>query len=681
MPDVQRWYGKWLSCVTGGCALFVIGLLLISTFTRSAHASEAGQVGEAWGEAGTANGRFFSPGLLGVDQGDGSVFAGDVTADNQNYRIQKFTSSGTFEASVLVPRIAEEKLFTLHGIAVDSSLHRFYLIEGCRLAKPAAACKSFGGTFGARRILVYSTEPSGSSLVPAATATLALPSGEQALYEPQAIAVDPSNHDLVILAENMAGHTVVQRIGSTGTAGSRFTDTTDVLREPGEEANALAVGPDGTAYTLTGGPAAAGSAHTRAYRLPGDLSKLEAVPGFAAAAEGEGWSTGLIDPKPSPFMGGPQIAISPDGETLYWKESVTPSTPTEAGEILVRGFSLGQSRTSVLYGGGTTRCAIASSEAGLATTGEDLVVFDYGPEAEEGETPPYGYEVSTFGPGGTGCPSPETKLKVNGSSAAEATIATGATANLDATESDFLEGEPTELVWKFGDGSEQVDTGTPEEGEEPALPPELTASHEYTTAGTYTLELSVALEGSAFGNPATVKRTIHVQGAPPVQYDLSVSKSGTGGGTVNSSPAGIACGLTCTHAFDSGTKVALTATAASGAVFEGWGGACSGTGSCEVTMSAAQSVSATFEAPVPPKEEPPAGGGGGSGGGSSGGGNPPPSGGRSSPPPAEKPKLTPRQKALAKCKRLKGKARARCVKKAKGIGKKKHGGRRPWVGR
>jgi hypothetical protein len=658
----------------------IASFILFSTFTQSADAAESGQIGEAWGEVGTAGGKFFSPAMLGVDQSDGSVFAGDVTADNQDYRIQKLTSGGTFKASVLVPRIAEEKLFTLHGIAVDSSLHRFYLIEGCRLAKPAAACKGFGGTFGGRRILVYSTEQSGSNLVPAATATLSLPTGEQALYEPQAIAVDPSSHDLLVLAENMAGHTVVQRISSTGTAGARFTDTADVLRTPGEEANSLAVGPDGTAYTLTGGPAAPGSDHTRAWKLPTDLSNLNAVPGFATAAENEGWTTGLLNPKPSPFMGGPQIAISPDGDTLYWKENITPSTPTEAGEVLVRGFSLGESRTSVLYGGGSTRCTIASSEAGLATTGDNLVVFDYGPEAEEGKTPPYGYKVVTFGPGGSGCPTPETKLEINGSSAAEVTVATGATASFDASESDFLEGEPTELVWKFGDGSERVDTGTPEEGEEEALPPELTTTHKYTTPGTYTLELSVALEGSPFGDPATLKRTIKVQGAPPAQFNLTVSKSGSG--TVTSTPAGISCGLTCAHAFDSGTKVTLTAAAGSGSVFKGWGGVCSGAGSCEVTMSAAQSVSATFES-SPPKEEPPAGGGGssGGGGGSSGGSPPPPSGGGNSPPPETKPKLTPRQKALAKCKKLKGKARARCIKKAKGIGKKKHGGRRPWVGR
>ncbi len=37
-------------------------------------------------------------------------------------------------------------------------------------------------------------------------------------------------------------------------------------------------------------------------------------------------------------------------------------------------------------------------------------------------------------------------------------------------------------------------------------------------------------------------------------HTLSVTKSGTGSGTVTSSPAGIDCGTTCTHAYDAGTS-------------------------------------------------------------------------------------------------------------------------------
>lgn len=76
---------------------------------------------------------------------------------------------------------------------------------------------------------------------------------------------------------------------------------------------------------------------------------------------------------------------------------------------------------------------------------------------------------------------------------------------------------------------------------------------------------------------------------------LTVSKSGTGGGTVTSSPAGIDCGATCTHTFTSGTMVTLTPTPNATSTFAGWSGACTGSGACVVTMDAAKSVTAQFD--------------------------------------------------------------------------------------
>jgi photosystem II stability/assembly factor-like uncharacterized protein len=78
------------------------------------------------------------------------------------------------------------------------------------------------------------------------------------------------------------------------------------------------------------------------------------------------------------------------------------------------------------------------------------------------------------------------------------------------------------------------------------------------------------------------------------QHTLTVAKVGTGSGTVTSSPAGINCGDDCSETYDQGTSVTLTATPASGCIFTGWSGACSGTGACTVTTNAAKSVTATF---------------------------------------------------------------------------------------
>ncbi|WP_257459550.1 cellulase family glycosylhydrolase [Archangium lipolyticum] len=80
----------------------------------------------------------------------------------------------------------------------------------------------------------------------------------------------------------------------------------------------------------------------------------------------------------------------------------------------------------------------------------------------------------------------------------------------------------------------------------------------------------------------------------PNSFMLTVTKSGAGSGTVTSSPSGIDCGSTCSASYSSGTSVTLSAAAASGSTFAGWSGACSGTGTCTVSMTAARSVTATF---------------------------------------------------------------------------------------
>ena len=80
-------------------------------------------------------------------------------------------------------------------------------------------------------------------------------------------------------------------------------------------------------------------------------------------------------------------------------------------------------------------------------------------------------------------------------------------------------------------------------------------------------------------------------------YTLIVALEGTGSGTVRSSPPGIHCGMACDAGYASGTLVILTAEAAVGSVFVEWTGACTGPSTtCQVTMSEARSVTATFNA-------------------------------------------------------------------------------------
>ncbi|MFO7545356.1 MAG: hypothetical protein R6W77_07645 [Trueperaceae bacterium] len=80
---------------------------------------------------------------------------------------------------------------------------------------------------------------------------------------------------------------------------------------------------------------------------------------------------------------------------------------------------------------------------------------------------------------------------------------------------------------------------------------------------------------------------------------LSVILTGTGGGTVTSAPAGIACGATCTSAFDAGTSVTLTAEPDGISAFGGWSGCASTNGTtCVVNVTSVHTVVATFVAAV-----------------------------------------------------------------------------------
>jgi subtilase family serine protease len=83
-------------------------------------------------------------------------------------------------------------------------------------------------------------------------------------------------------------------------------------------------------------------------------------------------------------------------------------------------------------------------------------------------------------------------------------------------------------------------------------------------------------------------------------FGVTVTKAGTGGGSVTSNPTGIACGTTCSASYYIGTQVTLTASANASETFTGWSGACTGTQACQVTMTGPQSVTANFIDALPP---------------------------------------------------------------------------------
>ena len=80
---------------------------------------------------------------------------------------------------------------------------------------------------------------------------------------------------------------------------------------------------------------------------------------------------------------------------------------------------------------------------------------------------------------------------------------------------------------------------------------------------------------------------------------LSVSKAGSGSGTVTSEPAGIQCGGNCSATFEEASVVKLTAIAVAHSSFMGWtgpdAGGCGAVATCEVAIGTANvALTATF---------------------------------------------------------------------------------------
>jgi hypothetical protein len=135
--------------------------------------------------------------------------------------------------------------------------------------------------------------------------------------------------------------------------------------------------------------------------------------------------------------------------------------------------------------------------------------------------------------------------------------------------------------------------GTCSHAYEPDLPVTLTATP--VSGSTF-----VGWSGAGCSGTSTCQVTMSSEMTVTAKFEklqaLNVSIVGSGVGSVESSPSGIACPGTCSHAYEPGTQATLTATAAAGSRFAGWeGSGCSGTGTCQITMTSEMAVTAKFE--------------------------------------------------------------------------------------
>ena len=131
-----------------------------------------------------------------------------------------------------------------------------------------------------------------------------------------------------------------------------------------------------------------------------------------------------------------------------------------------------------------------------------------------------------------------------------------------------------------------------------ATPSGLSSFSGYTgacNASTCTLSMTPGTTGS-----------VTAQFTAPPTLTLSAATGSQGGGTLTSAPSGLSCALSnlaasgaCTFAYALNTVVTVTQTPTNGSVFLNWVGACTGSGTCQVPLTAPRSVQALYRLAVP----------------------------------------------------------------------------------
>jgi carboxypeptidase family protein/putative Ig domain-containing protein len=118
-----------------------------------------------------------------------------------------------------------------------------------------------------------------------------------------------------------------------------------------------------------------------------------------------------------------------------------------------------------------------------------------------------------------------------------------------------------------------------------------------TTCGSFPLTIQLADSAPA---ATTTQKALQINVNCVARNTMTVTLQGTGGGSVNSNPSGIACSsgssTGCSAPFVAASGVTLMPTNDAESLFKGWAGACINlTGNCSVTMDAAKAVTATFD--------------------------------------------------------------------------------------
>lgn len=510
-------------------ALALVAAGLVGSFATASAATPYGELGH-FGEAGTGKGQFNlteadgETDAIGVDQATDDVYVVDGPTKNE-FRLQKFElQSGKWTA------VAEHKFKPglprqagVEGVAVDQADGRVYVLA---LETRGENAKADPEVDAAGSLWAFST----STLEPAEGTTAGLLAGPEVLQgdsttagvpllEPRGIAVDPTTHDVIIMAyEDSVGEdenlrVVLQRVKSTGTLGARWVDETNFFGANGEEPEPTSpvISSTGKIYVADNELPSAIGATEQIDEIPSNFALHEA-PKVLAAFESEGLLT--FPGIPSPLQGA-GLALGPEGD-FYAYAQVLRQEGAGFHEPAV--LLLNSSGEEIGWTGGEnqpkegTHVACAISFRGhpviAAGSGGDVFVFDNNPTSPD---------VVEFGPGGSGCPTASLSTpseSVNGEPVSGA-VSEGAKVKFAST---VTQADALSVEWQF----ENVSTKAVEKVAGPAGElehPELI--HAFTAGGEYRVKELVGSDDLA-SPELTAETTITIQAqAPTAQFSAT----------------------------------------------------------------------------------------------------------------------------------------------------------------
>lgn len=487
------------------------------------------QFGTAWG---FGPDEYAAAGPVAVDADGGNVYVADL-GDGSSLapRIRKVAADGAVKGSVLITEAdpSGQRLYVV-GLALDRAKHRLYALVDADVT---------GDSGTAREILAFSTTPDCTpepcTLVPAdddAAAADGVDDGVLidfrtdggAVDRAAGLAVDPDTRKVAVVGVADASAAdptgVIQYIDHDGTPETPISGLGNGLDPDG----ALVAGPAGLAIGAGGDVFVVADHispsdpldHTAAvYRLPRESGT--ATP-FLTDHNNVLLAPGAVSAFGLRLGTGSPIAVSADGKTLWVEEG-------DSSTVRARGYDTTTKAPRLVYGvmstslpGGPCVAQNPGGAAGLAAgDGNVFVSVAMSISAPEGGT------VHIYGDGGTGCPVAQGKLKVNGQTTGTVTVNKGQPVSFDATDSDLLGGQATELDWDLDNSGAFATKVT-------GSPADKTYSYKFLTPGTYNVGVKIQVDGA----PPTdaVFRTVNVVAPTPTAAFRASTRDVAAGGTV-----------------------------------------------------------------------------------------------------------------------------------------------------